>query len=310
MVSQVPEASVILPVRDEEPEFLHRAADSILRQSFTDFELIIVDDGTSKRETLKELDRTEQCDPRVRVLRLKHRGLTKALNAGIQVARGRVLFRHDSDDWSEPSRFIEQIRTLREQSNLVLIGSAVALHREDGRLLWNTRLPVGHEEIVHAFATRNPFCHGAVCMRAEIVRTIGGYDESLTVSQDYDLFWRLSMRGRVANLAGSLYHLRRTANSITTRRGAQQAAATLEIRLRQGSSRPRTPLRLRRAVDQDQAAGDQLLLAGHVRRALLLYGRAAGMHPLDYRIYGRIFRALMFVVFPPIRRILFERTWR
>jgi glycosyltransferase involved in cell wall biosynthesis len=307
-VKQIPEASVILSVKDEEPVFLRRATDSILGQSCVDFELIIVDDGTSKPETLEEFARLEQCDSRVRVLRLEHGGLTKALNSGIQIARGRTLFRHDSDDWSEPSRFTEQIRALRDQPNLVLIGSAVALHREDGRFLWNTKVPIGHDEIAHAFASRNPFCHGAVCMRAETVRSIGGYDEGLTVSQDYDLFWRLSRRGRVGNLDRVLYHLRRTANSITARRGAQQAAATLEIRLRHGSSRSPTQPR-GSAVDQEQRAGDQLLLAGHVRRAFLSYGRAARTHPLNYRIYGRIFRALVFVVFPPTRRVLFERTW-
>jgi glycosyltransferase involved in cell wall biosynthesis len=308
-VQHVPEASVILSVRDEEPEFLRRAIDSVLGQSFEDFELIVVDDGSSKRETLEELAFTEQRDPRTRVLRLEHCGLTKALNVGIQIARGHTLFRHDSDDWSEPSRFTEQVRAIREQSDLVLIGSAVALHREDGRFLWNTQLPIGDEEIGRAFPSRNPFCHGAVCMRTDAVRRIGAYDEGLTVSQDYDLFWRLSKCGRVANLDRVLYHLRRTAHSITTRMGAHQATATREIRLRHGNAKSRTQPRPSSAADQEQGTGDQLLLAGHLRRAFLSYLRAARIHPVDYRIYGRIVRAFAFVLFPPTRRRLFERTW-
>jgi glycosyltransferase involved in cell wall biosynthesis len=200
-----PAISVLMAVHNGE-KFLAEAVESILNQTFRDLEFLIVDDG-SVDSSPAMLKAYAARDPRVRLtLQQEKHGLTKALNAIFQLARGEFIARFDSDDIALPERFDRQISALRADPNLVLIGSEVELITDDGLTLGVRGHATNHLEIRKRLllGDGSALTHPAVMMRQSSLRAIGGYDESFPVGQDLDLFLRLSEIGKVSNLPETL----------------------------------------------------------------------------------------------------------
>ena len=194
-----------------------------MAQTFGDFELLLLDDGSEDPGTLAALKRSLELDARVRVCREPHRGLTASLNIGIRIAEGQLIARHDADDWSDPPRLDRQTDYLRAHPHTSVVGTAAWMHQQGGRRLWRVDLPLTPSDIIASFWTRNPFVHGSVMFRKDDALWAGGYREELRCSQDYDFFWRLSEGGRGANLAEALYHYRFTPGSVSAARAVEQA---------------------------------------------------------------------------------------
>lgn len=203
-----PAVTVLMPVYNGEP-FLREAIDSILQQTWTDFEFVIVNDGST--DHTREIIRS-YTDPRIRVLdQPANAGLAKSLNLGLCAARAPLIARQDADDRSRPERLAAQVEFMRAHREVALLGTQVRVLNKHGRA---SRRP-GWERAVTNSAIRfqllfdNPFIHTSVVFRRDVVwQELGGYDETLRTGQDFDLWSRVAARYKVANLPATLIDYR------------------------------------------------------------------------------------------------------
>lgn len=201
-----PKLSVVMSVFNA-GGFLKEAVNSILAQTFEDFEFIIVDDGSSD-DSLAVLRQVR--DSRLKILTQPNRGLIASLNRGIEAASGQYIARMDADDRSEPDRFEIQVRYLDRHPQIALLGAAIATMDEMGNALAPcVRFPATHEQI-WAGLGRRPwvFCHPAVMYRRAAVIDVGMYRRDFTHAEDAEFFARLMTRHRAANLPDVLLHYR------------------------------------------------------------------------------------------------------
>lgn len=320
--SRAPHASVLLPVFNEAPHLIGQAIASVLTQSFPDFELIVIDDGSDRADTRAALDRAAAADDRVRIVRVSHRGVYRALNAGLAASRGTCLFRQDADDWSAPERFQRQVAFLRAHGDLGLVGCDTQTHQEDGTPLWTWRYPLTPDEIAAALPARMPFTSGSVCVRRAALVAIGGFREDFPYGQDYDACWRIADRFGGANLPEVLYHYRFTRKAISTRHSVEQSRCAAIVRAAGMRRRAGLGEDLRAVVaaadadapDRNRLAltrrADYLMLAGAHDEALRLYGRALVSQPISMAVWVRLLRWMAFVGVPGARPLLFRTTFR
>ncbi|MBX9603855.1 MAG: glycosyltransferase [Bryobacteraceae bacterium] len=322
-MSAQPVITVLLPVRDELPDRLGRALRSVLEQSFRDIEVLLLNDGSRKAETVAALRVLSNEDARVRLIHLPPGGLTAALNYGLRVAKGKFIARQDSDDWSEPDRLARQVSWLQQDPGRVLLGSGVALHDEAGSLLWTVEMPADGEQIRSAFPSGNPFIHGAACFRRDAAARCGGYRPELDGSEDYDFFWRLSETGRTGNLRDALYHYRITPGSISSLRARRQFVAHRAARLaglaRCNGDAERIQHFLRDAEDLASAPvhlaelrarqADRVLLSGHGGLALRHYGKLLACYPHSRVAWLKAARGFLYYLRPEWGAWLFRPSF-
>ena len=216
-----PAISVCMPVYNAE-RYLTEAVDSVLAQTFGDFEFIIVDDGSTdgSREMLNHYAST---DPRVRMIRRPNLGVRKTLNDCLQLARGEFIARMDADDMCLPDRFELQVNYLRKHPDVVLLGCAYDLIDGAGRLLRHLKQPQDNDSLQQiCLSGRTPICHPSAMMRREPTLRVGGYDEEFTVAQDLDLWLRLGEVGKMACLPQTLVKYRLHEKSISEAKQEQQ----------------------------------------------------------------------------------------
>jgi glycosyltransferase involved in cell wall biosynthesis len=212
-IVSTPLISVLLPVYNGGP-LLDEAIHSILAQTFTDFELLVIDDGS----TDDSYNRAAAFkDPRIRILRNEvNIGLTRSLNRGLAEARGEYVARQDADDISLQNRFAAQVQYLRAHLEVVLVGTSAVRINPKGTMVGTNDMPVTHEAIRWASVVDNPFLHTSVMFRRAVVQQeCGGYDEQYVVCQDYALWNRLAARHPVANLPERLVLMREHPTSMT-----------------------------------------------------------------------------------------------
>jgi glycosyltransferase involved in cell wall biosynthesis len=220
-MNQSPAVSVLLPVYNG-IRHLRAAVDSILGQTFADFEFIIIDDGSTDGSA-DVLRQYAQADSRIRLVARPNKGLTVTLNEGVGMASAPLLARMDADDIALPQRLEKQTAYMREHPDCVLLGSAVMLVDPDGLPIRQMCSEQTHEEIDHAHLNRGwPIVHPAVMMRTAAVRQVGGYRDQYDTLEDLDLFLRLAEIGKLANLPDVLLKYRQHFSSVTHRRYEQQ----------------------------------------------------------------------------------------
>lgn len=225
-----PRISVVMPVRDGEA-FLAEAVESILAQTFADFEFVILDDG-SRDATPGMLEDLAVRDPRIRLHRLPAEGIVPALNRGLAASRGEFVARMDADDVALPHRLERQLARLEADGGLVALGSAALEMDATGAELGTVSVATEPGEIRALLATRNALLHPTVMARREALVAAGGYRRALGHAEDYDLWLRLSRDGHLANLPEPLLKLRRHRRQTSrVRELEQRAAAALARRL-------------------------------------------------------------------------------
>ncbi len=212
----IPRVSVVLPVYNG-AAYLARSITSVLQQTYSDLELIVVDDGSTD-DTARVL--RSITDPRLRVLSQANCGLPRALNAGLAQCRGEYVARQDHDDLSMPTRFAEQVAYLDAHPGCGLLGTRAHIHEGD--------LAVGrfHDHPCSDAALRffllfdNPFVHSSVMMRRSTLAQLGGYatDPARQPPEDYELWSRFSRIAELANLPGHLLIYREVAGSFSRAR--------------------------------------------------------------------------------------------
>jgi glycosyltransferase involved in cell wall biosynthesis len=198
--NNTPTISVVMSVHNGE-KYLREAMESILNQTFRDFEFIIIDDGSTdgSKQILEEY---AVKDSRIRLVSRENCGLTKSLNEGIALARGEFIARMDADDVSLPERFEKQVQFLKEKPEFVAVGTGVMMTDCDLRPLQQRGQPKGHGNICRELLCGNggAMTHPAAMIRRSALQKLGGYDERFETAQDLDLFIRLSEIGQIENL--------------------------------------------------------------------------------------------------------------
>ena len=209
-----PRVTVLMAVHDDE-RFVGAAVRSILDQTFTDFEFVIVNDASTdgSREIVGA-----HADPRIRLVdNPKNLGLTRSLNRGLALARGQYVARFDANDLSRRDRLIRQVAFLDAYPDVLAVGSRARLIRRNGRVVRRSRIvpALTREGIDWALMFYAALLHPASMFRRSAVERLGGYDERFVSAQDMDLWSRLAAVGRLANLPQPLVDLRVDPGSIS-----------------------------------------------------------------------------------------------
>lgn len=192
-----PYVSVILPCYNGE-EWLPLAIESVLGQTFRDFELLLIDDGSTD-STLEVIHRYAKRDSRIVVIAKPHTNVSDTLNAGLQAARGVWAARLDQDDLCVPTRLAKQVEFVAERPDVIFVGSNFTRVDETGRFMADHGFPSGHRQLMNALERWRGFCpHSTAFFRVDAAREVGGYRARLNNANDHDLWLRLGERGELA----------------------------------------------------------------------------------------------------------------
>ena len=270
-----PAVSVLMPVYNAE-RYVVEAVESILSQTFQDYEFLIINDGSTDG-SLAILERYAAQDERIRLISRENRGLVVTLNEGIDVARAPLIARMDADDISFPRRFEKQVAFLETHPECVALGVSVLAIDAEGAVLGeglNAKY-TSHEAIdgAHLQSVFGVICHPSVVMRREVLLSVQGYRPDYPVAEDVDLFLRLAEAGRLANLPDILLKYRQHLSSATkAHHAASQQSAHLALKdacRRRGLPAPPFPkiTRAKNAAAYYGACARQALRAGNVATA-------------------------------------------
>ncbi|MEW5805358.1 MAG: glycosyltransferase [Patescibacteria group bacterium] len=204
-----PKVSILLPTYNGE-KYLAKAIQSVLAQSFEDWELLVIDDGSTRKNEkgdflIQEIvKRFSERNDRVKYLRTeKNLGIQKALNRGLAEAAGEYIARIDDDDeWFDENKLVKQVEFLDKNSDYVLVGTGTIVVDEQGRELFRFLNPETDKEIRKRILAKNCFSHSSVMFRKSAVEKVGNYPETEKTLhvEDYYLWLKLGQFGKFHNL--------------------------------------------------------------------------------------------------------------
>ena len=221
----IPIISVVMSVYNGE-KYLAEAIDSILTQTYINFELIIINDG-SKDRTLEIIEKYINKDERIVLISRENKGLIASLNEGIEKAKGKYIARMDADDICISSRFEEQI-TFMQENNIDLCGSWIAPFNEHGKIvIW--KYPKNHNDIVFRSFFMSSFAHPSVMIKKDIFKELKYENE---VAEDYRLWCDIMVADyKVGNVQKVLLKYRIHGNQITETKSKELKASANKIAL-------------------------------------------------------------------------------
>jgi len=226
-----PQITVLMSVCNG-ARWLHESIESILEQSFEDFEFIIVNDG-SQDESLDIIWRYAALDPRIRVVDKSNSGLADSLNVGIESAQGEWIARIDADDIAMPHRLATQLDYAIRDETCVVLGSSAVHIDEHGKECGLVTYPVHHKQLCHLMEARciNPIAHSSALIRTATVRAVGCYRKRFRRSQDYDLWLRLSKFGEIGTIDRPLVRVRKHTEQVSHEGGGLQQVVDAQVAL-------------------------------------------------------------------------------
>lgn len=211
-------------------KYLGAAIDSILNQTFQDFEFIIINDGST--DDSKKIIESYQ-DARIVLINQENQGVTKSLNNGLQIAKGELIARMDADDLAMPDRLAKQLEFLNAHPEVALCGTRAVAIDKDEKIIRNFDYPpLSHQEIKKYFIFHNPFIHSSVMLRKSVLATVGSYDETVPRAQDYELWSRVITKFQTANLPNHLLRYRILDEGVTKSKNLSMRLIGLKIRWR------------------------------------------------------------------------------
>jgi len=213
--------SVLMSVYNGE-RWLAESIESVLNQTFTDFEFLIVNDGSTDGSG-EIINRYAEQDSRIFVFDKPNTGLADSLNYGIARAKGEWIARIDADDVCEQERLQKQLDLASHYPNVVLIGSGLTQINELGEVGKKYWLPVEHKKLVRRLLRMRPFfAHSSAFYKTEAVQLVGGYRTRIKRAQDYDLWLRLSEKGELACISKPLIKCRKHADQVSHEEGGRR----------------------------------------------------------------------------------------
>ncbi len=256
-----PFVTVLMPVYNGE-QFLREAVESILSQTFTDFEFLVIDDGSSDKSP-SILTEYAKKDSRIRIhTQPRNMGVFSALNLGIQIAKGKYIARMDADDISLPERLKKQITYLETHPEIGVLGTAANVIDVSGNHLDVMDYPSSHPLLLWALCFYCPIIHPSVIVQRNLLLASGGYTTKFPLAEDYELWVRLSRTTRLANLPERLLLLRKHSTNVSFVHKTQQlensaAISKMMISELTGREAPISPLELawtHRRISADELA--------------------------------------------------------
>lgn len=267
-----PKISVLMPVFNGE-RYLREAVESILNQTLTDFEFIIIDDGSTDR-SIEIL--SAYTDPRLKIIRNQANiGVSQSLNKGLDLALGEYIARMDSDDISLPERFARQVAFMDSHPEIAVCGTWVTMIDAAGRVVRSRPTPTGQELELNYWRS-NPIIHPSVLIRASQLGELR-YDDQILYAQDFDLWFRMKSKYRLDNLPEYLLLYRMHKENITKSKNAAQRASAYEIFRRHTGAHEIS-------YDEWLALTFRAYKINPLRRALLTASVASKIHQ-PYRAY-------------------------
>jgi len=236
--SNMPRVSVIMGTYNGEKR-IKRAVESILHQTFADFELIICDDGSIDR-TYKIVEEMAQCDTRIILIRnTKNKGLAKTLNRCLKLAKGDYIARMDDDDISHPERLEKQVLFLDSNPRYALVGTSRNFFDDKG--IWGESIRSGERKKIDIYLGKS-FVHPSVMLRREAILAVNGYstDPGIGRAEDYDLWCKLYSEGYIGyNLGEVLFDYYESRDSYNKRKYKYRVLEyKLRLRWRKGLGLP------------------------------------------------------------------------
>jgi glycosyltransferase involved in cell wall biosynthesis len=322
-MSDNPRVSVIMGVHNDE-QFIAESIESVLNQTYTDFEFIVVEDAPTDRtpDILNEYDDNRL----IRIRNDTNLGLTISLNRALDHVRGEYVARQDADDISRSDRFVQQVSHLDEHPAVGCVGSSATLIDETGSIIGHRRAltkPTSDE-----FFKKNQVIHGSSMMRRSILANLGGYHEYFSVAQDYELWLRMIDKWAIHNLEEPLYKLRVHKRSIYYTRQRKSLAFSQLAKRSTASSKYQSFKSLKSGFDPDPLselnATEHLEVQRSFAKTLLRYGQPnearkvlseqryeGGLDLSSWLLYGLTYlpkQAINFLV-GSYRQYLNVRTW-
>lgn len=225
-MKSTPLVSVVMSVFNGE-KYLRESIDSILNQTFSEFEFIIINDG-SKDSSLNIIKSYK--DPRIVAITQKNQGIVRALSRGIDLAKSEYIARMDADDICMPHRLKDQFDYMEQNKKCVLLGGNLVFIDSLGKEVLKSPMLLHDPEIRLELMVRSPFAHPAVMFRKSAYVVSGGYDSATFPAEDYDLWVRMAQQGELANLDSELLAYRLNDEGISATNNIDQMASTALIR--------------------------------------------------------------------------------
>lgn len=222
-----PLISVILPVYNGE-RYLPEAVESILSQTFSNFEFIIINDGSTDN-TGPILDQYQQQDARIKLCTQANQGLIASLNTGCSMSRGRYIARMDADDISLPERFERQVEFMEEHKDIGILGSRVDFIDADGKYQKTWQLPLRPAVVRWSLLFGCVVAHPSVLMRNEVIAELGYYRMQALHIEDYDLWTRALAITNIANLPEVLVKRRTWNKNVTSQNAIAQGESVTKV---------------------------------------------------------------------------------
>lgn len=224
-----PKITVLLSVFNDE-KYIGEAIESILNQTFEDFELLIIDD-CSTDGTVEAINSYK--DPRIRLtINEENIDITKSLNNGLKSARGKYIARHDSDDVSSLNRLEKQFNFLENNKDYAAVGSYTEVIDENSNLIRFLRCETSAEEIYYNLSYRNNLTSSSIMFLKEMIYDIGSYDESSSHSEDYEFWFRISRKYKIYVIAEYLVKYRIRDNQRLSKNYIATVGRSFEIALK------------------------------------------------------------------------------
>jgi len=218
--------SVVMSVYNGE-DYLEEAIESILNQTYKNFEFIIIDDGSTDK-SLGIIHRYKELDDRIILISRENRGLIASLNEGIKKAKGKYIIRMDADDISMPNRFQEQFDFMELNQDVVLCGSFAEKFGIDKGIFL---VPSSDKEIRETFVVHSPFIHPSVIIRHSTVKENKIiYNDKYLHAEDYKFWLELLKIGKVHNIKKVLLRYRTSQDQISNKYSKEQAYTSQKIR--------------------------------------------------------------------------------
>lgn len=223
-----PLISVVMPVWNG-AAYLREAIESILNQTFTDFEFIIIDDGSTD-DTVAIINSYQ--DERIRLIQQEHEGIVVALNRGVAEARAEWVARMDADDIAYPQRFETQLALIKSKPDTVLCHTQICMIGETNYIVKVGRFPRSEGLLLLRLCYQCPFVHSTVMFRKDVFLASGGYLAEERHAEDYGLWGRLVLQGSVVGSSTPLLDFRVHQASISKQKFDCQVALSDEIALK------------------------------------------------------------------------------
>jgi len=199
----MPKVTILLLTYKSKPAYLIKSIDSALNQTFTDFELLVIDDGPGDNNKAV-LSEYKAEDERIRIIRNKSRiGRLKSRNKGLKKAKGEYIAVLDSDDfWCDRDKLKKQVDFLKNHPDYGAVGTAMFLVDKDGKKIGQIKYPTSNQEIRKYMLSSFQMAHPSILFRKKVTKAVGFYSENrlYKFGEDYEYFLRMGEKYKLANL--------------------------------------------------------------------------------------------------------------